>query len=673
MWVVRAGEALQQVELLSFGKKSLSLSVSCVFPSRPGLVAFPLLRRDAAIPPIRTKFIVCNAMASTAPEPKRSFFKAHILPALFIFLIPGFSAWFFSYAEGWMDRRILSEVEGQVQANGKIPEAEKARILTFYRQVPVSRIMASSKPEAASLRAMFAPSRLRYATFRWMKRISWTCLVTVLATFVIVGVSVKFSFRSHSAQYVALRIGWPVLRTSAAIQVLGQAILAVALSFWVTAILTQSYFLKLIGVVGLLSIGAVMALLRAIFAKVDDRCEVEGELVAEADAPTLWQRVRELAARLNTAAPDQIIVGIAPSFFVTEHPITLGSQVHQGRTLYLSLPLLKVLDVDEADAVLGHELAHFSGDDTLWSRKISPLTGRFALYLMALSDGLSLIVANFMHLFWKLYSLSISRLSREREFRADQIGSTLASKEAMKRALVKTTCYCEYRADTERAILEKKQVDRELNLALQLEQGYPAFLASFVSSDAAASERVPHPFDTHPTLNNRLAQLGFDAHTALGDPDLREPAAHSWYQAISTAQALEERMWASQQKALQTCHSQDLAWRLMPKTDEEAAIVREHFPDAIFRKADGTEATLTFDRLQLPDWNAPIFFKDIIEAKLEASWGKQWLILWHQEDGKPKPTKARLNPALFTSEKGNLLAGFSQYYSRHKTAEARSE
>jgi len=282
-----------------------------------------------------------------------------------------------------------------------------------------------------------------------MKRIAWICLATSLATFVIVGLSVAFSLRSQSAQYYALRLGWPVLRTSAAIQVLGQAVLAVALSFWVTAIWTESYYIKLIIIIGLLAAFAVFALLMAIFAKVDDRCEVAGEVLSETDAPSLWQHVREMAARLKTAEPDRIIVGIVPSFFVTEHPVALGSQVHHGRTLYLSLPMLKVLAVDEADAVLGHELAHFSGEDTLWSRKISPLTGKFALYLKVLSNGLTLAVAHFMHVFWKLYGLSIRRLSRAREFRADQVGADLVSAEAMKRALIKITCYCEYRAATE--------------------------------------------------------------------------------------------------------------------------------------------------------------------------------------------------------------------------------
>ena len=609
-----------------------------------------------------------------ARNPQRMlFFKQHVLPVLFVFLIPGFAAWFFGYAEQTTDRSVLRGLEADVRADGKLATAEQDRIMNFYQANPPSRIMASSDSRALRLQPMFEPVGTRYATFRWMKRIAWTCLGTIALTFLIVGLSVWYSFRSHAAQYQALRIGWPVLQISAAIQVLGQAVLAVTLSYWVTALLMDAYVPKLILIIGVMAVVAVISLWKAIFAKVDDRCQVTGETVSEADAPRLWQHVRTLAGRLGTVAPDQIIVGIEPSFFVTEHPVTLTGQVYRGRTLYLSLPMLKVLAVDEADSVLGHELAHFSGEDTLWARKIAPLTGKFALYLRTLSKGLSLIVAHFMFFFWKLYGLSIRRLSRQREFRADQVGANLISKDAMKRALVKTTCYCEYRTATESSILQQQRVDPGLDLSGRLEGGYPAFLSSFAQSDQAVNERVPHPFDTHPTLHSRLAQLGFEAHAALRDTEIQQPVADSWYGAITTAPALEHRLWTERQRALQALHDQRLAWRLLPRDEEEKAHVLKHFPHVIFRDKKGREATLDFDRLQLPGGDLPIFFKDIVSLKLKDAWMKKRLTIAHRQTGRPKPVSTKCYPALFKGDKGNLLTLFGHYYSRHKTADAANQ
>lgn len=609
-------------------------------------------------------------MSPDPGSPRTHFLKQHVFPVLLIFLLPGFAAWFFPYAERTTDRSVFENLERDVRAARGISAPDQAQILEFHRANPASRIMAANDPQAARLQAMFGSLKWDYATFRWMRRIAWTCLGAIALTFVIVGASVGYSFRSHAAQYRALRVGWPVLQVSAAVQVLGQAILAVALSYWMTVFFFNRFSPKLIGIIGLVAAAAVFTLWKAIFARVDDRCEVNGEPVTEPDAPRLWEHVRGLAGRLGTAAPDRIILGIEPSFFVTEHPVSLAGQEHAGRTLYLSLPMLKVLAVDEADAVLGHELAHFSGEDTLWSRKISPLTGRFALSLQIMANGVSVTVAQFMLLFWKLYNLSIRRLSRQREFRADLVGASVSSRDAMKRALVKITCYCEYRDQTESAILQAQRVDPGLDLSGRLEGGYPAFLSSFAQSDQAIDDRVPHPFDTHPTLQNRLAELGFEARDALRDAGIQQPVANSWYAAIRTAPALEQRLWTERQTLIQTVHDNELAWRLLPANEEETAQVLKHFPHVSFLDKKGRAATLDFDRVRLPDWENPILFKDILDLKLEDAWMRKRLTITHLPAGKPKSVRVKCHPGSFKAEKGDLLALFGEYYGRHKTAEA---
>ena len=328
-------------------------------------------------------------MSAVPKTAKSSFFKSHVLPVLLIFLIPGFSAWFFAYAEQWMDRQIYKQIESEIREDRSVKPEMRENFLSFHRAVPVSKIMASTDPELEPMRQMYASVATPYATFRWMKRIAWACLIVVGATFVLVGLSVAFSLRSHGAQYQALRFGLPIVQLSAAIQVLGQATLLVALSYWVTVLTSESYYPKLIVVACLLAIGAVLLVWKAIFTSVALKNEVSGELLTEADSPGLWQRTREMAAKLNTAPPDQIIAGIEPSFFVTENPVTLNGKTMAGRTLYVSLPMLKVMSAEEADSVLGHELAHFSGQDTMWSRKISPIIAKFGNYMATLANGIA--------------------------------------------------------------------------------------------------------------------------------------------------------------------------------------------------------------------------------------------------------------------------------------------
>lgn len=598
----------------------------------------------------------------------KSIFKHHLLNALLVLLIPGFSAWFFKNAEQQMDQNVLMQIEKDISSDTRSTELEKQRSRDFFRAAPASKILASSSPEVAELQAMFAPLKSAYDVFRWMQRLAWICLGTVLATFLLVGMSIACSFKSNVAQYWSLRIGWPILRTSAVIQVLGQAVLAVFLSYWVTALFLEIYVLKLILAIAVLAACGVWALIIAMFRKVDKQFEIAGQVLDEQSAPTLWQHIRALAVRLDTAAPDRIVVGIEPSFYVTENPVMLNRVMHEGRTLYLSLPMLKILSMEEADAILGHELAHFSGQDTLWSCKIAPLLGRFGLYLQMLSTGAAVPVARFLSIFWDLYMLSIRKLSRKREFRADTIGSSLTTPAAMTRALIKVSGYCEYRAKTENQIIEHNRLHTELRLAEKLSAGFPGFLTAFISNENAAFAELPHPFDTHPSLNQRLGNLDVNPTLALKEEALRSPVASTWQDVIPTAQALEEAMWSEREQLIQSFHSQDLAWRLLPGGAEEEALVLTHFPKMIFLKKDGAEATLEYDRIHLPNWDAPLLFKHIEGASLETELTKQRLTLSSRSGEKAKVLILKCHPTDFVHADGNLLVMFERYYGRHKHA-----
>src|SRR5690606_26876528 len=101
----------------------------------------------------------------------------------------------------------------------------------------------------------------------------------------------------------------------------------------------------------------------------------------------------------------------------------------------------------EADAVLLHELAHFSGEDTLYSQRISPLLMRFQNYLEGLYAGVvARPVFYFAVLFRALYEISLGKLSREREFRADRLAAERTSPQDMAHALLRITAYSQYRA-----------------------------------------------------------------------------------------------------------------------------------------------------------------------------------------------------------------------------------
>ena len=81
-----------------------------------------------------------------------------------------------------------------------------------------------------------------------------------------------------------------------------------------------------------------------------------------------------------------MVVGLDPNFFVTEARVRCLNGTLSGRTLYCSLPLARILSRAEFDAVIGHELGHFRGQDTQFSQRFYPIYRGTADSLRALGN-----------------------------------------------------------------------------------------------------------------------------------------------------------------------------------------------------------------------------------------------------------------------------------------------
>ncbi|HTG44727.1 MAG TPA: M48 family metallopeptidase, partial [Verrucomicrobiae bacterium] len=522
-------------------------------------------------------------MTSKPEFTKAGLVKSYLLPALFTFLIPGFGLWFFAHVESSYDRKIREKSIAQIKVDNTLSEEQRQQGIAFYTATPISKVLASNNPKARRLQAAFDGVHTRYAIFRWMKRISLTCLLVGVGAFLAAGLGVLVSMRSQSALYWSLRLGWNILRGFALVEVVGQGILAVALSFWITAFWFEVYYVKLILIAAIFGICAVGMLIQAIFRKLPPFGQFEGRLLKEEAAPALWQRVRQMADRLKIAPPDNIFVGIDDNFFVTEHPVEVGGQRYTGRTLFASLSLLKTFSRSEAESVLAHELAHFSGEDTVYSKRVAPLLGKYAHYLEALAQGgISLPIFYFMFLFWNGYQITLSKLSREREFRADKIGAELTSPRDIAQALVKITAYCRYRAKVQEELFEKEKNVQTMDVHQRIEIGFPAFMSACATGSELAEADTPHPFDSHPPLARRLENLGLDAQTVLKSHDTLPVVTDSWFSTIEDAAEIEAEQWKAFEESFHKAHQEKLAWTFKGETATEISHVTKFFPEVNF-------------------------------------------------------------------------------------------
>jgi len=615
-------------------------------------------------------------MKTKSPFSKVGFLKSYLLPVLIMFLIPGFGLWFFNHVEKYFDNEIRESVVSQIRMDQKLSAEDREETIKFYERVPVSRILASNKPGVEEIQRTFSPVRTRYAVFRWMKRAAMACLVTGVGAFVAVGIGVLFSFRSQRAQYWSLRLGWNILRWFALIQVVGQGALAIALSFWVTAFWAERYYVKLIGIAAIFALMGVVMLIKAIFSKVISDSEFEGRLLKPEAAPSLWQYVTEMAAKMGIAPPDHIFVGIDDNFFVTEHRVKVGEQYFHGRTLFVSLSLLKSLSRTEANAVLAHELAHFSGEDTLYSRRISPLLGKYANYLEALyNGGISRPVFHFMFFFWNLYQISLNKLRREREFRADRIGSEHSSPQDMANALIKITAYCRYRHKVQKSLFEKEENVAAMDVSARIEKGFPDFMTACVDGNELAEADMPHPFDTHPPLAGRLTSLGLNPDSALKSQVGLPALSDSWFSAIENAAEIEAEQWKAFEDRFHKAHEETLAWRFKPEGEAEIKHVTEYFPEIQFSTKKGITATLDYAKVSVSDWEAPILFATITSCRVDEQLGKQRLLIDYQPEGQAKKQNRKIIFKDFKTAQGEatLLPSFEKYYGRHMVAKKYQE
>jgi hypothetical protein len=241
-------------------------------------------------------------------------------------------------------------------------------------------------------------------------------------------------------------------------------------------------------------------------------------------APGLWEDLDRICPEVATSPPNNLIVGIDDDFFVTEHPVTVGHRIVRGRTLFASLSLLKQLDSHKAPAIMAHEMAHLSGNDTTFSRKINPLLARYDNYLAALQNGglTPPPIFEFMLGFRILIELSLSRVSRERELRAESIDE-------------------------------------------------------FVKQDFN-SLRTTHPFDSHPPLGVRLSAVGIEVTTNSATEYLRATPDGRWFRNINDAEQIEQNQWNSYEDRFLAIHEESLAYRYLPSNDSEKKVVAKFFP-----------------------------------------------------------------------------------------------
>ncbi|WP_225413675.1 M48 family metallopeptidase [Stigmatella hybrida] len=599
-----------------------------------------------------------------------SFFRVYALPALWLFALPLFGLWFTGHATSRFDRDVLDTLERQISQDAELEEARRQELLGFLRATPASVACLSPGEELEGFRGTLGEACSDVRQYQWMHRLALASVALGLLSAVVALLCALMAFVSRPFQYGSFAVGWNVLRITGALQTLAQGGLAVWLSYWITAVWFERYYPKLIVMAGILAAFALFHVVTAIFRRPAMDFDVEAERLEEAHAPELWAHVRRLCASLQTPPPDHILVGIDANFFVTESDVHVHGQTLTGRTLYVSLPLLRLLKRSEAEAVLAHEMGHLLGGDTGHGKRLAPMLAHFGDYLQALrAGGLTLPIFHFMMAYRGLFELSLGRSRRESELAADRLAASVTSGQDIAHSLVKVGAYSSFRDHTEAQLFALSEQQQTVAIAQRVALGFTEYALSEDVHRDLHGVVTPHPFDSHPPLAVRLENVGQRLEPADVAKVLLEPTDASWASAILEADTVEARLWGVYEARFSQAHDLSLAYRYEPATGTERQHVEKHFPPLTFEgKKAGLEVRLDFAQVSCSEWAGPVRLEQVKSASTQGSMFKKYLHLQLKEGGL---FKGKRSICLSKLQDGDgLLQAFGHYLGRHRAMEA---
>jgi Zn-dependent protease with chaperone function len=208
-----------------------------------------------------------------------------------------------------------------------------------------------------------------------------------------------------------------------------QLVAVLAFVVWAVAESHAAAGLKL-GLPLLFAVGATaVGLWRAIRTRDEP---MHGLIVAPHEAPELWGLVQALAAEVGTRTPDEIRLVAEVNAAVSEDSKLLGL-VGGRRRLYLGMPLLQALTVDQLRSVVAHELGHYSGRHTRLGAVA--YRGRLAIGGTISRIGPWNPVGWVFRGYARLYLLVDNAASRRQELDADRASVRVAGPEVAMSAL----------------------------------------------------------------------------------------------------------------------------------------------------------------------------------------------------------------------------------------------
>jgi Zn-dependent protease with chaperone function len=359
----------------------------------------------------------------------------------------------------------------------------------------------------------------------------------------------------------------------------GYLLLVVTVLLALCAVLLASIvYLQVIAVKLLLLVGGPLWLvLRSMWVELQPPA---GERLTKLRVPGLFQMLGDLRKRLRTPRIHHVL--LTPDFNAGVMQVPrLGLLGWHRNYLFIGLPLMKSLTVEQFQAVLAHELGHLSGGHARagnWIYRLRLIWQRLEAAFSQTSHWGAAPIRAFFKWYIPRFSATSFPLARANEYEADAAALNLTSARSAAQALTAVSIVGSY--------LSEKYWPKIHSAARELPQPafapYSEFMATAIQDvpahelqswqETALAGRTSYD-DTHPSLADRLKAMGVAAEFApplagdsaerlLGaerarlesafDAQWRERVAESWKQVHENTRTHRLRLSELRSQAAQT-------------------------------------------------------------------------------------------------------------------------
>ena len=252
--------------------------------------------------------------------------------------------------------------------------------------------------------------------------------------------------------------------------------------------------------------------------------------VSESEEPSLHGMIRRLSSKLGLKMPKVMIANIPiPNAFAYGSPVA-------GTRVAVTTGLLKELEEEEVEAVIGHELGHLKHRDVqvMMFASVLPAIFYFLGYSLMLSSwygggrsrqnesGLATIIGLASMVAYWILTLFVLGLSRLREYYADRTSALTVDdggrklSEALAKIVASTGRYKRYRKEPgsvnsfKALFISDPDKATEDSLELARARAYLTdqdLVREIVSREPSTFDKIVEIFSTHPNIVKRLKAL----------------------------------------------------------------------------------------------------------------------------------------------------------------------